>query len=70
LAKAFGKKPNVLLREFTEAATKMIEFVQRHPEVLGDFDFNEITPESLLWKASEARQSMKDKSINNPDKVA
>lgn len=70
LARAFNKKPNVLLREFTEAATKMIEYVQRHPEILGDFDFHDISPEKLLWKASEARQLVKDKPEDTENKVA
>lgn len=61
LAHAWGKKPNVLLREFIVAATDMVEFVQRHPEVLGDFNWNEISPNSLLWRASESKAALKSK---------
>lgn len=70
LSLAYGVPKNVLLRQLTEAATKMIEFVQRHPECLGDFDYNDISPETLLWKASESRQLMKDKAKNSPNQVA
>lgn len=70
LAAAYGLKPNVLLRQLIESSVRMIEFVQRHPEPLHGFDFNEVAPETVLWTASQARLEMKDKAKTRNNEVA
>ena len=70
LAAAYGLKPNVLLRQLIESSVRMIEFVQRHPEPLCGFDFNEVNPETVLWTAPQARLEMKVKSQNPTNEVA
>lgn len=55
LALASGRKPNVLLRELVTECVAMLRYVERNPDLLGDFAISDINPASLLWLAGETK---------------
>ncbi|EAR07589.1 hypothetical protein [Reinekea blandensis] len=66
-AKAFGLKPNVMIREIVIDGMARIAYLQRHPECLGEYDITDFTPSALLRIANVAMNSPSDLDAANDD---